>query len=190
MARRGPSVQQTSHRLMCDALRGILRDAVDPGGGDRIPLGSIPCRAVASLYMLLLNHPVDRRGRCRSCRRPGAVLGRRWRRCRVHGEAALWLNQPTDFVDSQLARELGVVGDAHAHEAMQAPDLDDTEVLPRITSDPEDAASTPQSPAVSSPPFLPRWISQGGAAGPGSRRGRGAPRRPLVSPWPIRRSGR
>lgn len=142
---------------MCDALRELLREAVDSGGGGGLmPFGSVPCRVVAALYMLLLNHPVDRRGRCRSCRRPGAVLGRRWRRCRVHGEAALWLNQPTDFVVSHLIRELGLTGgDARAGEAMAAPGLDDTDVVPRMTADPGDPPTTSQSPVVSSPPFPP-----------------------------------
>lgn len=110
MVRRGPSVQQTNHRVMCEVLRGVLREALDPGGGDGLPVGSVPCRAVATLYMLLLNHPVDRRGRCRSCRRPGAVLGGRWRRCRMHGEAALWLTQPAGFLAAHLTREVGPAG--------------------------------------------------------------------------------
>lgn len=37
--------------------------------------GSAGCRACAVLSTLLCNHPVDRQGRCRSCRRPGAVPG-------------------------------------------------------------------------------------------------------------------
>jgi hypothetical protein len=53
-------------------------------------------------------HSVDRRGRCRSCRRPGAVLGLRRRRCRVHGEARFCLQQPAEFLRSRLVCELGL----------------------------------------------------------------------------------
>ncbi|MCA1709170.1 MAG: hypothetical protein LC808_40175 [Actinobacteria bacterium] len=94
MISRGPSVHQTSHQLLCDALRGVLRAAVQAGPGAADGIGTVACRAVAALFMLLMSHPVDRRGRCRSCRRPGAVFGRRWRRCRVHVGAGFWLHQP------------------------------------------------------------------------------------------------
>lgn len=141
---------------MYDALRVFLQEAVDSGGGELISFGSVPCRAVAALYMILLNHPVDRRGRCRSCRRPGAALGRRWRRCRVHGEATLWLNQPADFVVSHLIRELRLTGGGtRAGKAMPDPRLDDTDVVPRMPADPEDPPPTSQSPVVSSSPFPP-----------------------------------
>jgi len=50
-------------------------------------------RVSGALYALLLTHPVDQQGRCRLCRRPGAVLGLPRRRCGVHREASYWLRQ-------------------------------------------------------------------------------------------------
>ncbi|MGH3928390.1 MAG: hypothetical protein ACRDTF_00255 [Pseudonocardiaceae bacterium] len=67
----------------------------------------MPWRACAALYSLVEGHPVDRRGRCRSCRRPGAVLGRARRRCQVRVSACYWLHQPDEtLLLSLLAREL------------------------------------------------------------------------------------
>lgn len=168
MVRRGSSVRQTHHRVMCEVLRGILREALDPGGGDRLPVGSVPCRAVATLYMLLLNHPVDRRGRCRSCRRPGAVLGGRWRRCRVHGEAALWLTQPADFLAAHLTRELGPAGGVETRLPGRGPALgpEATGVPPRTPADPDGPPTTPQSPAASPPPLLPGGLPRAGRPDP------------------------
>ena len=100
-----PSVPQTSYRLLCEGLRRVLAGAVESGPS---AVGTIHSRAVAALYELLLNHPVDRRGRCRSCRRPGAVLGRARRRCRVRMAAAYWLHQPERFLLVHVARELGL----------------------------------------------------------------------------------
>lgn len=113
---RNAAVHQTGNRLLRETLCEVLRSAVASHRGDRSSGGSVGYRAVATLYMLLMSHPVDRRGRCRSCRRPGAVFGRRWRRCRVHGEASLWLHQPTEVVESLLARELGLTPSAIARE--------------------------------------------------------------------------
>lgn len=103
-----PSVHQTSNKLLREALHEVLRAAVQAGPGAANGIGSVPCRAVAALYLVLLNHPIDRRGRCRSCRRPGAVFGRRRRRCRVHGAAHLYLRESGEFLLSHLARELGM----------------------------------------------------------------------------------
>jgi hypothetical protein len=86
------SVHQTSYDLMCRVLRQGLRDAVQAGPGAAGGIGTVECQAVAALYLLLMDHPMDRRGRCRSCRRPGAVFGPRWRHCRVHGKAKLCLH--------------------------------------------------------------------------------------------------
>ncbi len=100
------SAQQTTHRLMSEALCRDLRDAVEAGSLDGGKTGSIRCRACFVLYLLLCDHPVDRRGRCRSCRRPGAVLGQRRRTCRIHAKASFWLRQPDDVVLRHLASEL------------------------------------------------------------------------------------
>lgn len=148
-----PSVRETSYRLLCEVLRRVLVEAVESGPG---AVGSVPHRAMAALYGLLLNHPVDRRGRCRSCRRPGAVLGRRRRRCRVHVEATYWLHQPDEkFLLSHLAREFGLADP-------QRSDRDDTVGLPAVDSRPCSPHAVPQSPAVSPPPVLPGGFSSAG----------------------------
>jgi hypothetical protein len=104
-----PSVSETSYALWCQRLRGVLADAVQARPDAAGEIGSVPCLASAALYALLMTHPVDRRGRCRSCRRPGAVVGFRHRRCRVHGEARFWLlQQPAEFLRSWLVCEWGL----------------------------------------------------------------------------------
>lgn len=103
----GWTIDQTSHRLLCDALRGVLSQTVHaPGAVDRI--SSIQYRASAVLYTLLLDHSIDRRGRCRSCRRPGAMIGLRRRPCRIHIRASYWLLHQLDeaLLRSHLADEL------------------------------------------------------------------------------------
>jgi hypothetical protein len=91
------TVNQTSYRLICGALRGILRQAarVDPTAGKEID--SILYRASAVLYELLLDHPIDRRGRCRSCRRPGARITLRRRTCLIHLRASYGLLRQPDM---------------------------------------------------------------------------------------------
>lgn len=84
------SMPATSHRLVCDALRQALQ--AGPAGGP----GSIRYRACAVLYSLLLDHPLDQRGRCRSCRRSGAMIGLRRRPCRIHLRASYWLLRQPD----------------------------------------------------------------------------------------------
>jgi hypothetical protein len=74
-----PAAYQTSRKLLCRTLRGELREVLESGA-----VSSVGCRAVAALYVLLLEHPIDRQGRCEACRRPGAVLGRRRRWCQVY----------------------------------------------------------------------------------------------------------
>ncbi|MGH3849989.1 MAG: hypothetical protein ACRDRT_09845 [Pseudonocardiaceae bacterium] len=104
----GPTVRQTSYALGCELLRGVLWPVVASG---RVGEGgglSVEQRACAGLFALLLDHPIDRRGRCRSCRRPGAVFGGRWRRCGVYRAAGHWLHQPhVGLLLRNLAHELG-----------------------------------------------------------------------------------
>ncbi|MGH3874262.1 MAG: hypothetical protein ACRDSR_22635 [Pseudonocardiaceae bacterium] len=71
----GRNVDQTSHRLVCDVLR-----RAGPGVVEEVD--SILYRLSAVLLMVLLDHPIDRRGRCRSCRRPGVMIGLRRRSSR------------------------------------------------------------------------------------------------------------
>ncbi len=135
------NVHQTSHELLREALRGGLAAAVGSGRGDG-EIGSIPCRASAALYALLGDHPVDQRGRCRSCRSLRELLGRRSRICRVLVAARFYLYQPEDMLLRLLANELDQPAtpppsaDA-APDPGRAPgavlgDPDATDVLPRI----------------------------------------------------------
>lgn len=89
MIRRGASRHQTSYDPLCHALGKVLADGGRSGRGVAGGVGSVPFRACVALYLLLLDHPVDQWGRCRSCRRPGSVLGARWRQCQVHNQADL-----------------------------------------------------------------------------------------------------
>jgi hypothetical protein len=147
MISRGPSAHQASYDLMCQMLRGVLLAAVQAGPDAPGGIGSVQLRASATLYRLLLDHPVDQSGRCRSCRRPGVLPGRRRHRCRVHIKADYWLHQPdVPLLLSQLVSELGLTA---TDTAATAPD--DTEVLPRIELDPDDPPTQPlQTPDVPS----------------------------------------
>ncbi len=150
--RGGPSVCQTSHNLMCQVLQKILVDGVQPGRGTAGGIGSVECRAVATLYMLLMDHSIDRRGRCRSCRRPGTVFGPRWRRCRVYGKANVWLHQPEEALRLRhlLTHELGLAPTPPAAPGRApASDPEATDVLPAIAADPP--TQPLQTPAVPSP---------------------------------------
>ncbi len=120
----------TSYNLLLAALRDVLLNMVGPAhdlhGIDRVEFG-----ACAGLYALLTPHPVDGRGRCWSCRRPGS-LGRRPRVCLVLQKAHYWLRQPTHRLQAHLASELGV----DVPSAPGAADPDAAEVLPRVADDP------------------------------------------------------
>lgn len=107
MITRGRTASQMSYALACEALRKVLGDALRAGPGED-GVGSVALRGCAALYALLLDHPVDRRGRCRSCRRPGVVIGLRRRRCRVLRAAHFALRQSGDFLASHLAGDLGL----------------------------------------------------------------------------------
>lgn len=143
------TVYETSHDPLCRMLRKALVEVVQAGPGSAGMIGSVLCRSVATLYTLLLDHPIDRRGRCRSCRRPGAVFGSRWRHCRVYGEANLWLWQLDEaLLQRLLAHELGLAAAPPPAAPGGAParNPDDTDVLPAITADPP--AQSLQTPAV------------------------------------------
>ncbi len=97
---RRSSVRQTSHALLGETLRDALRT-----GGRGTEVGTA-WRASAALYALLGDHPIDHRGRCRSCRRPDTRIGRGRRRCRVFIAASYWLRQPDEFLLRHLAHDL------------------------------------------------------------------------------------
>ena len=108
--------------MLCD----VLRVAVESADG----VGSVPCRASAALYFLLMDHSVDPQGRCRSCRCSGAAFGLRRRLCRVRIKAEFWLQQPTEFLRSTFVRGLRVT-DLPPSRGSGTGDLGDTDVLPR-----------------------------------------------------------
>ncbi|MDQ2791675.1 MAG: hypothetical protein DLM60_14315 [Pseudonocardiales bacterium] len=95
--------------------------------GDRGAVRTV-AQASATLYVLLLEHPLDRRGRCPSCRPPAAVFGRRRRPCRIHLLTGFYLLYPGDFLLSYLAAELGLGPLALSGEP------ETTEVLPRAAA--------------------------------------------------------
>ncbi|HET9257526.1 MAG TPA: hypothetical protein VFO16_20315 [Pseudonocardiaceae bacterium] len=95
---------QASYHAMCEVLRGALARGVQAGHGPD-DIGSVSWRVGGALYALLLAHPIDRQGRCRSCRRRGAVLRLFAERCHVHREARYWLYQPEEFLRPRLAQE-------------------------------------------------------------------------------------
>ncbi|MGH3801891.1 MAG: hypothetical protein ACRDTD_17505 [Pseudonocardiaceae bacterium] len=144
------SVHQTSYRVVCEVLRRVLVAAVQAGPGAAGGIGSVECQAVAALYLLLLDHPIDRWGRCRSCRRLGAVFGPRWRHCRVHGKANLCLRQPEELL-RLLVREVGLADSPPPAAPGWAPagDAEATDVLPSVAVDPP--AQPLQTSAVSPP---------------------------------------
>jgi hypothetical protein len=102
------TIDQISHRLMRNALRGFLLQALRARPGAVEGISSIGCQASAALYTLLLDHPLDRRGRCPSYRCSGATIG--LRRCRIHMTAIFWLLLQLDeaTLRSRLASELGL----------------------------------------------------------------------------------
>jgi hypothetical protein len=170
------TVYQTSHDLLGQLLRKVLADGVQAGRGATEGIGSIECRAVAALCLLLMDHSIDQRGHCRSCRPPGAVFGLRWRRCQVHAKAALCLHQLDEvLLMDVLADELGLAtapppAPGVAPGRAPAGDPDDTDVLPAIAADPPPQPL--QTPATS--PLPAESAGRGEVAGPRSRRGRGA----------------
>jgi hypothetical protein len=127
-----------------------------PGAVERV--GSIRYQASAVLYLLLLEHPIDRRGRCRSC--PRVMIGLRPRPCQIHLRASDWLLRYPDeaLLLSHLARELGA-GSVPSPGAAGTPhrsgltvrartDPRDIDVLPKTTGEPR--IDPPQTPAVPS----------------------------------------
>lgn len=163
----GWTVDQTSHRLVCDALRRILHQAAQasPGAAERVD--SMLCRVSAVLYLLLLDHPIDRRGRCRSCRRPGARIALRRRSCLIHLRANYWLLRQPDkaMLLAHLGDHLGL-DHASVPPATTPPDRSsstmtalidprDTDVLPTAVSDVADPPQTPTVPPTLSPRRFP-----------------------------------
>ncbi|MGH3692414.1 MAG: hypothetical protein ACRDRX_00135 [Pseudonocardiaceae bacterium] len=140
-----------------EVLRGVLCAAVESEPGAVGGIGSLQCRVFATLYVLLGAHAVDGRGRCWSCRRPGAVFGFLRRHCRVRGEASVWLQQPEWFLRSRLISELRLSdpppaqGSPTPTSAGDAGVGGDTDAVPRTEPDPGDPRSKRSGPRPSRP---------------------------------------
>lgn len=87
-----PTTYQISHSLLQAVLRDTLLDVMGSAHGPQ-GIGRVGFGACAGLHSLLAAHPVDRQGRCRSCRGPG-WLGHRRQVCMVFQKAHYWLRQP------------------------------------------------------------------------------------------------
>ncbi|MGH3767134.1 MAG: hypothetical protein ACRDS0_18875 [Pseudonocardiaceae bacterium] len=166
-----------------EALRGVLVAAVSLGHGAAGGVDSLQCRVFATLYALLGDHPVDQRGRCRSCWGPGVVLGLRRRHCRVYGEASVWLQQPEWFLRYRLISELGLTNLSPAQGRVTPTAAggvaDGTGVVPWF--EPGPPSERFQTPAVS--PLLPPHRFHG-AGRPDSTHG-GIGERPPNAPDPA-----
>jgi hypothetical protein len=125
---------QTTHKLLRQELRGVLLAALESPSVASV-IGSTGCRACAALYALLLEHPVDERGRCRLCRRLDSVVGRRRRRCQVYPVVRGWLHRPDQALVPALAGELGLRS-THPRRPPVPPDRSGPRVVDR--ADPGD----------------------------------------------------
>ncbi len=159
------TVEQTNHRLIRDALRETLQ--AGPSALEKA--GSLRYRASAVLYLLLLEHPLDERGRCWSC--PGVLRWLRPRPCQIHLKASDWLLHHPDEALSHLARELGAASLLSPNVLARRtpgtpprsgltvrarPDPRDTDVPPAAAGEPRpDPAQIPVHGAV--PPSLAGW---------------------------------
>lgn len=90
--RSGSSWDQISHDSFCQMLRKAV-ERTQAGQGAAGGVGSIECRAVITLYSLLMEHEVNQWGHCRCCRRPGSLFGARWRPCQVYDKATWCLKR-------------------------------------------------------------------------------------------------
>jgi hypothetical protein len=142
MIRTSLSEHQAIYDVMYTALRQVLREGVQAGPGAAEGLDSLPCRVSGALYALLMAHPIDRHGRCRSCRRPGSVLGRRRQDCVVYFEVSCWLGQPDTLLRARIAHQWQLTRHPAAHVA----------TTPHQDSTPDPAApDTPDVPPPTAP---------------------------------------
>lgn len=81
------------HRLLTEQLEGFLHCDMDEITDDDI------ARLVCAAYVLVRQHSVDKRGRCRHCYyRSRWWWVRRRQVCTVHGAFAVAMNQPLGVV--------------------------------------------------------------------------------------------
>lgn len=112
MLRTTPSAHQAIYDVLYTALRRVLREGVQAGPDAEEGINSLQCRVTGALYALLMAHPIDRHGRCRCCRRPGSVLGRRRQSCVVYVEVNHWLHQSDERLRARVAHQWGLTRSA------------------------------------------------------------------------------
>lgn len=103
---------QRNCRVLSAVLNRFVASEVESSRGAG-GIGSIEGRAMVTLYSLLREHPIDEWGRCRSCRRPGSVFGARWRPCRLHSKASLYLHQLDEVLLLSVLTEANSAGFRH-----------------------------------------------------------------------------
>ena len=108
VSRGGLSADQAIYEVVYNALRRVLREGVQAGPGTDEGTDSLQCRFAGALYALLMAHPIDRRGRCRCCRRPGSVIGRRRQSCAVYVEVSHWLHESDEDLHAWAALQWGL----------------------------------------------------------------------------------
>jgi hypothetical protein len=134
----GPSVYETTQDLLVEAAHGAVLSAAGAAREGTEATG-LALRTGAALYSLLHAHAVDRRGRCRWCRR--SWWSRRGPTCTVYARAYYWLHQPLDVLITHLI-DLGIdLPDPGAPE----PDPDATRAMIPILS-PRPSAGPPTEP--------------------------------------------
>lgn len=168
MTARGFSAYQIAWAMVRREVRGELVDMTDKPE----EFGSVVFRATAALYELLLEHAVDRHGRCWKCRRAGSRIGPARRRCRVYPVAQYWLGQSGTALATTLVRELGLPALPSPGRLSRtdwtgltitgrtSPDHPDNDVMPQTGTTPFRVSSSSLSPAVSSAAVLPGGVPQ------------------------------
>ncbi|MGH3801650.1 MAG: hypothetical protein ACRDTD_16260 [Pseudonocardiaceae bacterium] len=97
-----PTDYRPSHQLLCELLRRVLRNAVQAGPGAAVGIGTVECQAVAALYLLLIDHPIDQRAAAGPAATWRRCSGRGGAGCRVYAKAIVCLHQ----LDEVLLRQL------------------------------------------------------------------------------------
>lgn len=87
------SVWRTQARLLSERLDGFLHCDLDEITDDDV------VRLVCAAYVLVRQHSVDKRGRCRHCYYRSHLWGSRRRKsCTVHAALSVAMNQPLGTV--------------------------------------------------------------------------------------------
>lgn len=81
------NVWQYRHRLLVERLRDMLHRPMDELRDDDIT------RVFAAAYVLLTQHKLDKRGRCRYCQ-PFTWWRRKWKTCTVNQTFGVAMTQP------------------------------------------------------------------------------------------------